>query len=199
MKLESFIEKYRLIILFLLSIITGISAVIFYRAFSLSDITDENIRLLSEEEIKKIHNINQETLNKNKIIVDIEGQVNNPGVKEVPRGVSLLEVIDEAGGFTQEADMYYIHKSLNLAEEVKDRQKVYIPSINERNGESTTNNLLININTASRSELTQLPSVGDATAENIINARPFSSIEDIKRVKGIGDSTFEKIKKFITI
>ena len=64
-------------------------------------------------------------------------------------------------------------------------------------------NKLVNINTASASDLTSLPSIGEAKANNIIKYREeygnFKSIEDIKNVSGIGDALFNKIKEFITI
>ncbi len=57
----------------------------------------------------------------------------------------------------------------------------------------------VNINTATLEELDTLPEVGPAIAQRIINARPFSSIEDIMRVSGIATTTFEKMKPYITI
>lgn len=61
----------------------------------------------------------------------------------------------------------------------------------------------ININTASVSELDELPGVGEAIAKKIIEYREyngnFSSIEEIKNVSGIGDSKFEKMKDYICV
>lgn len=62
---------------------------------------------------------------------------------------------------------------------------------------------LININTADLSALDTLPGIGPSKAQTIIDYRnekgPFKSINDLKNVKGIGDSTFQKLKSKITI
>ncbi len=57
----------------------------------------------------------------------------------------------------------------------------------------------INLNTASKEELDVLPGIGPAKAQAIIDARPFQSIEGLKKVKGIGEATFEKLKDMITV
>lgn len=62
---------------------------------------------------------------------------------------------------------------------------------------------IVNINTATQTELETLPGIGPSTALKIINYRKengkFSSIEEIKNVSGIGDNKFEEIKKYITV
>jgi competence protein ComEA len=58
---------------------------------------------------------------------------------------------------------------------------------------------LVNLNTATRAELEALPEIGPVKAQAIIDARPFSSIEDVMRVKGIKEGTFEQIKDRITV
>ena len=57
----------------------------------------------------------------------------------------------------------------------------------------------ININKASAKELESLPGIGPTLAKRTIEGRPYETIEDIKKVKGIGEKTFEKIKDKISV
>ena len=64
---------------------------------------------------------------------------------------------------------------------------------------ATTTYGKVNLNTASREELEALPEIGPVKAQAIIDARPFSSVEDVMRVKGIKEGTFEAIRDKITV
>ena len=149
------------------------------------------------------------------IYVDISGCINNPGVYEVEEGTRVFQLIERAGGLTQSADI----EDINRAEEVYDGQKLVIASLEEggygnegasgssyrdsSQGDMTDSRGRININRASSGELQNIPGVGPATAEKIIEYREnngfFKSIEDIKKVSGIGDKTFESMKEYITV
>lgn len=132
----------------------------------------------------------------------ISGEVNKPGVYELPNDhTTILELIDLAGGLTSNTDHNYISKTLNLAEIVKDSDHIFIPSNTTFASNKGTNTMLakIDINSASESQLDSLPGIGPSTAQKIIQARPFTNIEDIKNVSGIGDSKFNQIKDLITV
>ena len=145
------------------------------------------------------------------IYVDIDGAVNAPGVYKVSEGTRLFQVIDLAGGLTEDAAT----GSLNRAEEVYDGQKItVISSTSERSfesddysgglsGTSGITNGRVNINTADSVTLQTIPGIGPSKTSRIIDYRnasgKFKKIEDIKNVTGIGDATFESIKDYITV
>ena len=151
----------------------------------------------------------------NTFFIEILGQVQNPGVYELNKKIIILEALELAGGLTEDADLLYIHKILPLSELVSEHQKIYIPSIFENSvavtGESesasksskTAENLdnkgvKININTASLEELISLPGIGAATAEKIISNRPYTSLEQLKDIQGIGEGKYNSIVTLIT-
>ena len=147
------------------------------------------------------------------IVVDIEGAVAKPGVRELPGGSLVADAIKAAGGFTQDADRVWVAKDLNQAEELKDHQKLYIPLVGETvepsgrpgSGDDTGGESggLVNLNTATAEELEALPGVGEVTAGKIIDYReafgPFENIEELMEVSGIGEKTFEKMREDITV
>jgi competence protein ComEA len=141
------------------------------------------------------------------IYVHIRGEVNLPGYYEIKSGTHLNDLIKLAGGATSDADIH----AINLSLEVKDQQQITIPKINtsvNENGEIVVeepdyDDHLININTASLSDLKTLTGIGDVKAKAIIDYRnthgAFLSIEEIMNVKGIGEATFNGIKDFIRV
>lgn len=136
------------------------------------------------------------------IIIDISGEIKNPGIYKMKGKVRLYEIIDKAGGLKEEANI----NSINQARYVKDGEKIIIPSSRNSQGmdkESISNeNNLVNINTASKEELLKLPGIGEVTAEKIINYRDnnnFTKIEDLKNVNGIGTATYNKLKDLICV
>ena len=146
------------------------------------------------------------------IFVHIDGWIQNPGVYEIKENDRVNTIIEKAGGLKEGASI----KSINLAARLSDGDKIYIPNREEEQqiettevkGNNTgtvkiTKNSKININKASISELKQITGIGESTANKIIDYRDnvgkFKKIEDIKEVKGIGDSKYESIKDKITI
>lgn len=137
----------------------------------------------------------------NDIYVHIDGQIKEPGLKKVKYGTRLYELIEEAGGETEEADL----SRINLATVLTDEQKVVIPAkiTVSDDTSSETKSGLVNINTASKEKLMKLNGIGEGMAERIIKYRQdngyFNSIDDLKNVSGIGESKFNGLKDEITI
>lgn len=146
---------------------------------------------------------------KNDIYVYVCGQIQTPGVYILPEGSRVCDLFTTAGGFTEQAAKDY----WNQARLLKDGEMIYVPTKEEAKnrlpeGESTAKDTTstqkkININTASKEELLTIPGVGEAKASAILTYREehggFSSIEDLKKVDGIKDGVFSKMKDYVEI
>ena len=144
----------------------------------------------------------------NIIYVHVVGCVNNPGVYAVPLGSHVVDVIERAGDFTEEADT----TSLNLAREVVDGEQIRVASTLEASSSdaTTTSSSLginaegkVNINYATTDELQTVSGIGEVTAKKIVEDRekngPFTSVDDLTRVSGIGEKTLEKMRNSLTV
>lgn len=136
--------------------------------------------------------------------VDIEGAVFSPGVYKIAEGSRIKDVLVLAGGLSDEADREFCEKSINFAEEVKDGQKIYIPKMNNTNagtGYPEANNgvSLVNVNTASLSELDTLWGVGEARAESIVKNRPYQNLEELVSKGSISKSILERNASLMTV
>lgn len=137
------------------------------------------------------------------IFVYVCGCVNNPGVYELPEGSRMFEAVEMAGGVCEEGCVQYMEMAANLY----DGQRIYIPSVNEAQhlqlSEDNKELGLTNLNTATKSQLMELPGVGEAKAEAIIAYRNehgnFESIEDVMKISGIKEAAFSKMKAFICV
>lgn len=163
--------------------------------------TEESV---TQEETENTQNVTGQEEQKALCYVYICGAVVSPGVYEVPEHTRIYEVVELAGGFTPEAD----DTVLNLAENVLDGQKLYIPKQGEVTEKADTAQDVqgvgkVNINTADKTALMTLPGIGASKAEDIIQYRKengsFQKIEDIKKISGIKDAAFNKIKELICV
>ena len=131
------------------------------------------------------------------IVVEIKGEVKCPGIYTLPKDTRIQDLVNLAGGLTPNADT----SSINMASKLNDGMVVVIPAKGSNVNKETTSK--ININTATLEELCTLSGIGKSTAQKIIDYRTsngyFSSIDEIKKVSGIGDALFNKIKDNITI
>lgn len=145
------------------------------------------------------------------LIIHICGAVERPGVYELPGGSRIYQAIEEAGGFTDEADRDY----LNQAKGLEDGIRLYVPTRKETSQDGWTGEEaavgtgqenrpgLVNINTADEKELCTLAGIGSSKAKSIIAYREangrYEKIEDVMKVEGIKQGLFAKIRDSITV
>ena len=141
------------------------------------------------------------------IMVDVEGAVQKPGVYSLPANSRVEDAIRQAMGFSSDADESKIAALLNLAAKLSDGSKIYIPRIGDSQGvilgvaaDNANGNMgaLINLNTASQTELDSLPGVGAVTAQKIIDNRPYSSVADLQTKKIVKSNVYSEIKDKVT-
>lgn len=141
------------------------------------------------------------------ILVDVAGWVRSPGVYEFVPDARVIDAIEAAGGARPGA----LLQTLNLAAPLVDGTQVYVP----REGEappappvgsgslSGTAGTLVNVNTATTVELETLPGIGEVIAQAIVDHRaengPFTTVDQLLDVSGIGDATLEDIRDLVTV
>lgn len=148
------------------------------------------------------------------IVVDVKGAVNYPGVYTLFENQRIVDAVEAAGGYADDANPVLI----NHAQKLLDEMVIYVPKNGEDPAEtmeqlmqagpstgSSSGNTTgkININKAIEAELTQLPGIGPSKASSIIQHRSehgnFQVIDDLKKVTGIGEKTFEQLKDLIDV
>lgn len=127
------------------------------------------------------------------ITAEIKGAVVNPGVYTVKNGACVKDLIQEAGGEKENADL----SAISLQDLLHPGQVIVIGKL-----AMDGNSPLISINTAPLEELTNLPGIGEAMAQRIVeyrSSKAFEKLEDLMEVKGIGEKKFAKLKDFIAL
>ncbi|MDR5586164.1 MULTISPECIES: helix-hairpin-helix domain-containing protein [Clostridium] len=172
-------------------------------------VKNDNTSIFVEEENQNSHEDEKiEKLKDKNIVVEIKGEVKSPDVYELNDESIVKDVIEIAGGLTEEADI----SNINRAQKLKNHELIYIHNKNEvkdnisysQSNMSTSNNSgKININCAQLEELKNINGIGEAKAKRIIEYREnigaFNSVEDIKNIDGIGEKSFEKLKDQIEV
>ena len=213
------LKNKKIIGLTIVSIIIFIASIFLYKQNSSNAFKEEYMTEIFTEESndnmeydssmkENTDNSNENNLEKNKIVVEIKGEVARPDVYQLEEGSIIKDLIDMAG-----------LSCINRAEELVNHELIIIGNINDEtessvvqnssvsSGNSTDNDskssTLININTADLEQLKKITGIGDIKAQSIIDYREanggFKSLEELKNVDGIGDKTFEKIKNEITL
>lgn len=150
-----------------------------------------------------------------RVVVEVAGAVENPGVYKLENDSRIEDVLIAAGGISADADRDWMQKVVNRAAKVIDGQKIYIPRTGEQSGvlsakneggyQSASSNIsvpgegLVDINSASPKGLESLSGIGPVYAQNIIEHRPYSTIEELVSKGAIKQYVFEKIKDKVSV
>ncbi len=142
------------------------------------------------------------------IQVAVTGAVSAPGIYSLSSSSRVAEAITAAGGFSPEADQEFVNRELNIAEQLQDEAKIYIPFIGQSlpavvpsvqaTGEPRAESA-VSLNHASQAELEALPGIGSSRATEIMENRPFMSIEELVSKKIISAGLWETLKNQIAI
>ena len=155
------------------------------------------------------------------IRVDISGAVKKPGIYCLEKDSAVVDLVKKANGFADGFAQKYVSMRVNLATLLTDNSKIYIPfeedsicqvidfklqkeitNITEPNPPEELveeENECVSINGATKVQLETLNGVGPSTAQKIIDGRPYQKLEDLMKVSGIGQSTFDKFKDQICL
>jgi competence protein ComEA len=134
------------------------------------------------------------------LYVHVVGEVQSPGMYQLPIGARLVDAVFAAGGLTEDAD----NASVNLARELADGEQIIVFSVSQE-GEAagTTASGLVSLNRASDKDLEELPGIGPALSSRIIAWREanggFKSVQDLLKVSGIGDSLLAGVIDLVTL
>lgn len=203
-KWEEFFFKFRYQILFLLIGTTFIGLGIFF--LKKEDVDFNGVEIL--ETTKDDEGVGG-------VIVEVSGAVETPGVYKLDSDSRVEDALIAAGGISASADRDWMEKFLNRASILVDGQKVYIPHIDEQSSVLSAENSstyqsgsstfgaqesgLININEATQKELESLWGIGPVYAQNIIEQRPYSSVEELLSKKVIKSNVYERNKDKMTV
>lgn len=203
-----YIKRYFKIILFVVVIVVGLVYFNVNQSFKGEVVSEGAVEKLAELDETEDEKIVEDESAEEDIIIDIKGEINSPGVYEMQLGDRMIDIVDRAGGLTDEAS----ETAINLAEKLQDEMAIVIPkegdelsetdelNSNASNGLSSELDKL-NLNHATQAELETLNGIGPSKAEAIISHREenglFQSVEDVLEVSGIGEKTLESFKEDI--
>ena len=146
------------------------------------------------------------------LVVDVQGGVTEPGVRELPAGSRVADAIAAAGGYATDADLAAAAVAINLAQVLADGEQIRVPRVGDAQAAAAGNPAasadagsggggLLNINTATPEELEALPGIGPVTVQKLVAARqerPFASLDDAVQRGVIDRGQLEDIKGVAT-
>ena len=209
-------KKFITVVLFVVILVGGF---FLYKVYAKELNYSKEIEKKTEKTILKTDKKeeNKEEKKQEDYVVDIKGEVINPGIYSASKNDRVIDIIKKAGGLTRKADTYY----LNLSQKVTDQMLIRVSSKYEVNltrelelkekerklevknkKEDAKETKKVSINTASKEELINVAYITENIANLIIERRsktPFKNIEELLEIKGIKENTLAKIKENITL
>lgn len=187
--------------------IAAIIAVLLWLALS-SPKSDGQLPPIEAAQAPEISTVTSEEALPEEVVVSVVGAVEKQGILILPQGARIADAL-EVSGLAADADIV----SINHAQLLVDGEQIYVSRIGETppaqaeagedGGTGGSNSSKINLNSATAAEFTQLPGVGEVTAEAIVSHRDtvgsFSSVEQLLDISGIGPAKFEKLQDLVTV
>jgi competence protein ComEA len=139
------------------------------------------------------------------VVVDVAGRVRRPGIVTLPLGARVADALDAAGGTRGEVDL----TTLNLARVLVDGEQLLVgteaavPPVTAPESIPGAPTALVNLNTATETDLDTLPGIGPVTAQAILDWRTehggFTAVDELLEVSGIGEVTLEELRPLVTV
>jgi competence protein ComEA len=178
----------------------------------------KNSYFTEEANIEVLEAVSESQSAQKVLVVEISGAVQKPGVYELPVNSRIEDLLIATGGVSEDADRIWMERNINRAAKLTDGQKVYIAKkgdVDNQSGLVTASNLgaangsvgdvlrasskIVNVNTASAKELEALWGIGPVTAQNIIEQRPYSTVEELLTKKILKSNVYERNKEILSV
>lgn len=148
------------------------------------------------------------------IVVDVAGRVVHPGVYRLRPGSRVYDALQAAGGPRRGVST----TSLNLAAPLQDGQQIVVGerrtamaagsspvtgALSPGSATATSPGERVNVNTATLEQLETLPGVGPVLGQNILDYRaangPFTTVDQLDEVSGIGPATLAQLRPLVSL
>jgi len=175
------------ILVLALVLVLAVKAFDYYTEPDVQEVVKSDVRIEIEDKAKV-----------EMIQVHIKGEVNTQGVYELPKESRMNDLVELAGGFTEAAE----RDSINLAAKLFDTQQVVVYKIGEAPVVPVINPVgqwtIADLNQSQKIRLMEINGIGETMADRIIAYResegPFSNLDELLNVSGIGEKKLESIK-----
>lgn len=216
--LKALWEDYRRELIIALAVVVLLAFYLLTHGIAGSFSTGKPHQMSQQMETSSVSNNGGVQRRSGKVVVDVKGAVKQPGLYRLAHGARVQEAVTAAGGLRDDADSTQV----NLAKQLVDASAIYIPAKGEQvpagmgtaastgssaqadQGSTTSaDHEPINLNSATKEQLTTLTGIGDKKADLILQYRQehgqFKSVDDLKNINGFGDKTVAKLRDQLAV